>query len=160
MTAYSVSSGSSTSAVITIAPVTFEVRIITTFAFGTSSGGGSSVSSIPTNGGLATSTTGGTTVTPTPIRTGSVASSSTCKNSFSTITGQQVLYVALASGSGGSITGPTGLTTYGGGGAASWSPPVDIIVSPGQIFWAQMNAADGNGAVICWFEELRLSWPY
>jgi hypothetical protein len=69
------------------------------------------------------------------------------------------LWLGLASGGGSSAF--DGTTTFNtSGGSASWQPPVDLIISPGEVFWSGMNASDGNGAIVIWFEELRLSWPY
>lgn len=103
------------------------------------------------------SASGGTAFTPTPLRQGAVASSSTARFGTLSLTGTDV-FVASAGLLGWATGDPVALT---------YETPFDLTFSPGSPFiFTMFITVTGGGtltitpAVTCFFEELRLSWPY
>lgn len=100
---------------------------------------------------------GGTAFTPTPMRQGAAAASSTARFGTLSLTGTDV-FIASASVLGWSTGDPLAMT---------YETPFDLTFSPGSPFvFTMFITITGGGtltitpAITCYFEELRLSWPY
>jgi hypothetical protein len=102
-----------------------------------------------------------TSITPEPLRQGASASTATGKYAVS-FTGSGTytpLFFQVAGGPGSTSYANPNIPEYSSSVAATFTPPFDLILSPGSALITQ-NVFGGSVATYIYFEELRLSWPY
>jgi hypothetical protein len=174
MTAYVVSasvSNTGTSFVsLFVSPASFEIRVAQV-QYAYQANAYNEVLMTATAGYYSSGMSGGSTATIGPMRVGSLAATATAKSgatgsgTFFTmgeyLTGQYV----------NNSIGPDNTIIQGvivEGGSYTFSPPFDLILSPGTAFATTLRAdaatggddAGGTLVIVIYFEELRLSWPY
>lgn len=146
MTAYTAYANTAGPLTLSIAPVTYPVRLAKVDgAFVQASG----ITELFAGSKFLTSTlTGGTAVTPVALRDGAPAPTATVKSAATASGTQRQLFSQIT---GGSTSGVA--TTY--------QFPFDCIIAPGNVFQLSIAAFSGsinNGTLLIHFEELRLNW--
>lgn len=159
MTTYSstVTSTSSFTLSLALAPVTYEIRVPQiTFACSVSFASGATTDTAIIVSSYSGAPSGGTTNPITPLRGGSPAATATAKSGGSA-SGTQSILAANYSAATGSLT----TVNY------TFQPPFDVILSPGSTLLATFAVTVVAGSpvssalsLVSYFEELRLSWHY